>query len=115
MLPPKVKRPKSTKVTTEYPAHRKWVRGHQCCVPGCQNARIECAHVRSGTNGGIGLKPSDNWCISLCSGHHSQQHSIGESSFEKLYNIDMKELAKEFARKSPDKKLREAIESGQLT
>lgn len=83
------------------PGHRAWVRGHGCSLTGCGGMPIECAHVRTGTSGGMGVKPSDRWCISLCKHHHEQQHQYGEREFQKLYKIDMKALAEEFARKSP--------------
>src|SRR5688500_13568130 len=82
------------------PAHRAWVRGHACCACG-SSAAIECAHVRVGTDGGVGAKPSDRWCISLCKDCHSRQHQIGEPSFERMTSINMKELAAEFFRRSP--------------
>jgi hypothetical protein len=82
------------------PAHRAWVRGHACCACGSQTA-IECAHVRVGTDGGVGAKPSDRWCISLCRDCHSEQHQVGEPRFQFLYGIKMKELAAEFFRRSP--------------
>jgi hypothetical protein len=82
------------------PAHRKWVAGHACAVCGTFTA-IECAHVRTGTDGGVGVKPSDAWTISLCRDHHAEQHQIGERAFEQRHSIDMKALAAEFARKSP--------------
>jgi hypothetical protein len=85
----------------ECPAHRAWVRGHQCCVPGCNETPIECAHVRKGTDGGTGLKPSDTWVISLCGRHHSEQHRIGEDIFAAKYGLDLMGLAIEFARRSP--------------
>jgi hypothetical protein len=62
---------------------------------------IECAHVRTGTDGGAGLKPSDKWSVSLCTFHHREQHRIGEKAFEVRYSIDLRALAKEFARRSP--------------
>lgn len=83
------------------PAHRAWVRKHACCVPGCKGVPIEAAHVRSGTDGGMGLKPSDIWVISLCRDHHSRQHQVGEAAFERETGIDMKAYAREFAAKSP--------------
>lgn len=83
------------------PAHRRWVREHGCCVPGCNGRPIEFAHVRSGTDGGMGMKPSDKWGISLCTPHHLEQHNIGERPFEARHKIDMKALAEEFARRSP--------------
>jgi hypothetical protein len=86
------------------PAHRAWVRRHRCCVPGCLNTQIECAHVRTGTDGGLALKPSDRWAISLCRNHHQEQHRVGERAFERRYGIDLYELALEFARKSPHRR-----------
>ena len=82
-------------------AHRRWVRGHRCCVKGCANLEVEAAHVRIGTDGGAGMKPRDRWCISLCKVHHAEQHANGERTFETRYGLDMKALAEEFARKSP--------------
>lgn len=105
MLPQRISR-KSTKAEEgkRSPAHRAWVRGHQCSVPGCALMPIECAHVRTGTDGGTGIKPSDRWCISLCGGpegHHSEQHRLGEDSFARKYGINLKALAAEFFATSP--------------
>jgi hypothetical protein len=82
-------------------AHRAWVRKHCCCVRGCRGLPIECAHVRNGTDGGLGLKPSDRWTISLCRSHHIEQHEIGEPAFEAKYELSLRELAREFAQRSP--------------
>lgn len=81
--------------------HRAWIRRHACSVRGCRRSPIECAHVRSGTDGGTGLKPSDRWTISLCECHHLEQHRIGERAFEAKYDVDLVALATEFARASP--------------
>lgn len=83
------------------PSHLTFVRSHECCVPGCKAMPIEVAHIRVGTDGGTGLKPSDNWTISLCSDHHAEQHRIGEPAFEVRHSIKMKALAAEFASASP--------------
>jgi hypothetical protein len=85
----------------ECPAHRAWVRRHRCSVPGCEGRLIECAHIKLDTDGGMALKPSDRWTISLCSLHHIEQHQIGERAFEKRYQVDLRDLACEFARRSP--------------
>lgn len=82
-------------------AHRQWVRGHGCSVPGCDGRPIECAHVREGTDGGMGMKPSDRWAISLCRNHHAEQHRIGERVFEGRYGLDLIRIAEVFARRSP--------------
>ena len=82
------------------PAHRAWVRLHACSACGSHSG-IECAHVRSGTDGGTGIKPSDRWCISLCRDCHGLQHAIGEARFETAFHIDMKKIAEAFFAKSP--------------
>ena len=82
-------------------AHRAWVRKHCCSVRGCRGLPIECAHVRNGTDGGLGLKPSDKWTISLCRSHHLEQHELGEPAFEARYELNLRHLAKEFAQRSP--------------
>jgi hypothetical protein len=82
-------------------AHRAWVRKHRCSVPGRLRMPIECAHARGGTDGGMGLKPSDKWAISLCQFHHLEQHRIGEQAFEAKYDLTLVHLAGEFARRSP--------------
>lgn len=81
--------------------HCNFVRSHNCSVAGCVGRPIEVAHVRDGTGGGMAVKPSDRWTISLCRDHHAEQHSIGERSFSTRYGIDMKALAMSFARQSP--------------
>jgi hypothetical protein len=90
------------------PAHRGWVRGHACSACGSQSG-IECAHVRTGTDGGVGIKPSDKWCISLCKECHARQHQIGEQSFEQSWGINMRLLAEEFYKASPHKRKLEQV------
>lgn len=90
-------------------SHLKWIRGHECSV--CREFPsgypIEAAHVRTGTDGGMGVKPSDCWTLPLCSHHHRDQHLIGEAEFEQIYKIDMKKIAAALWAKSPHaKKLR---------
>lgn len=82
------------------PAHRAWIRGFACSACGSTTA-IECAHVRVGTDGGTGLKPSDKFCVSLCRDCHSRQHQIGEPAFEAEHRINLKELAEAFFKASP--------------
>jgi hypothetical protein len=104
VLPPRIKHSSNRKnAGKRCPAHRKWVAGHACSACGSQ-AGIECAHVRTGTDGGVGIKPSDQWCISLCKDCHARQHQIGETTFEKQHGINMKALAEEFYRASPHRK-----------
>jgi hypothetical protein len=39
------------------------------------------AHIRTGTDGGIGLKPSDRFTVPLCRDDHRHQHQVGERTF----------------------------------
>lgn len=96
----------------EWPRHRAFVRSHGCCVPGCPNLDIECAHVRVGGNAGTGIKPADWQCLSLCSAHHREQHQLGHAAFDRRHGIDSVKLAAEFARVSPDIAMKEAMKEG---
>ena len=93
----------------DWPRHRKYVRGFQCCVPGCDQGPIEFAHVRTAANSGKSLKPADWDGISLCHEHHAEQHQHGAVTFEKKYRIDLMKLANEFARQSPDQNMKESM------
>ena len=100
-LPERIKREKRIQAERSVASHRAWVRRHRCSVPGCMKLPIECAHVRRGADGGVSLKPSDRWCVSLCRYHHAEQHQLGEAAFEKKHGIDLVDLAQRFARLSP--------------
>lgn len=100
-LPKRLERPARRRDGRCCPPHRAWVRRHKCCVSGCRQLPIECAHVRIGTDGGVALKPSDRWVVSLCRSHHAEQHRIGEAQFQKRHGLDLYALALEFARRSP--------------
>ena len=63
---------------------------------------IQCAHVRDGTDGGMGLKPNDLWTVPMCAWHHlHDQHVAGEVAFEIEHGISLHAIALEFALKSP--------------
>jgi hypothetical protein len=100
-LPRKIERKSRRKDARINASHRAWVRRHHCSVPGCMLLPIECAHVRGGTDGGMGLKPSDHWAISLCQRHHAEQHRVGEQEFERRYDIDLTAIARQFSGRSP--------------
>jgi hypothetical protein len=101
VLPQKIRRTAHKKSDRICAGHRAWVRRHYCSVGSCRRKPIECAHVRSGTDAGMGLKPSDRWAISLCAYHHREQHTVGERAFGEKYSLDLVRLATEFARRSP--------------
>ena len=92
-----------------WPRHRRWVRSHGCCVPGCVAARVEFAHLRTAANAGTGQKPHDAFGISLCRDHHDEQHRLGIAAFAAKHQIDPWALAAEFVRRSPDHELRASV------
>lgn len=102
-FPQRIQKAKKPDKRFRSPSHLKFVREHSCCVCGA-TFRIEAAHVRTGTDGGMGMKSGDYWVISLCATHHSEQHNIGEALFEKKHGIDMKSLAREFVKRSPKRR-----------
>lgn len=60
--------------------HLKFIRTLPCCK--CRaNQPSEAAHIRIGTDGGTGKKPSDKYTVPLCHNCHHEQHQIGERSF----------------------------------
>lgn len=101
MLPRRIPKPKRRSERWRSQAHCNFVRSHECCVPGCGARPIEVAHVRRGSDGGMGKKPSDWNVLSLCRDHHAEQHRIGEESFERRYKIDLRRMADTFALASP--------------
>jgi hypothetical protein len=112
MLPPRLKRPKlgvHPPPRKVWPRHRRWVKSHGCCVPGCDATTVDFAHLRSASNAGTGQKPHDIFGVSLCRAHHDEQHSLGIEAFDLKYGIDLSALAAEFARRSPDVDMRAAV------
>ena len=111
-LPDRRKRPRMglrEPIQKIWPRHRRWVRAHGCCVPGCTAQHIDFAHLRSAGNAGTGQMPHDIFGVSLCRGHHDEQHRIGAAAFGRKYKIDLWALAAEFARKSPDWQMRASL------
>jgi hypothetical protein len=86
MLNPKPDRKENEK-------HRRFIASLPCCVTGLEKSS-QCAHIRSGTGGGMGYKPDDTWCVPLCFLEHDKQHRIGE----RLYWGEGLELAKKLAK-----------------
>ena len=94
--------------------HLRFVRGHECAIQGkidtgvvpfriphiCRGP-IQACHVRTATDGGTGVKPSDNFTTPLCADAHAEQHQIGEPAFEKRYGIDMRKIADALWARSP--------------
>ena len=86
--------------------HRKFVRSHQCVVPGCPALEVDFHHIRDSANAGMGLKSHDAFGVALCRLHHDEHHSCGAHTFEDRHGIDLYAIAAEFVRRSPDWKMR---------
>lgn len=109
-LPPKRHKPHAKLGLFE--AHRKFVRSHQCSIPGCLGSPIEFAHMRNAANSGMGKKPADWFGISLCARHHRLAHEKGHATMAKAEGLSLEklfDLAAEFAAKSPDRAMKEAM------
>lgn len=93
--------------------HEQFVRRHACSVENHEcEGRIEFAHVRQDHLAGMSQKPFSWSGISLCHNHHINiQHNIGHPAFDKRYGIDSVKLAAEFAAKSPDWQMRDAMKT----
>lgn len=77
------------------PAHRHFVASLNCLR--CGHAPTperpnECAHVRVGTDGSLGQKPSDRYSVPLCPACHrtapDAQHTVGEVTFWGNVGVD---------------------------
>ena len=67
--------------------HLAFIRQLSCVACG-KAAPSEAAHVRTGTDGGTGVKPGDRYSVPLCTTCHAKQHRIGELSFWSALRID---------------------------
>lgn len=97
-LPPRIPKPSKRATRWKSTAHRDFVRSFACCKC-CHAHGIEVAHVRLGSGAGIGQKPDDWRCVSLCKSCHGSQHNVGERTFWK--GIDVEALIAAFIEASP--------------
>jgi len=67
--------------------HLAFIRQLPCVACG-KAAPSEPAHVRTGTDGGVGIKPSDRYAVSLCTACHAKQHRVGELTFWSALRFD---------------------------
>ena len=67
--------------------HLTFVRQLPCVACG-KAAPSEAAHVRTGTDGGVAVKPGDRYAVPLCAACHAKQHRIGELTFWSALRID---------------------------
>lgn len=68
--------------------HLAFVREIGICLACGMAGRCEAAHVRRGTDGGTGTKPSDRYAVPLDAGCHSRQHRVGEVTFWGELGVD---------------------------
>lgn len=57
----------------------------KCCIYKTSHDTVA-HHLRIGTDGGTGIKPSDCYCIPLSHKAHSELHNQGEKTFLKKYS-----------------------------
>jgi hypothetical protein len=67
--------------------HLAFVRQLPCVACG-KAAPSSAAHVRTATDGGVGMKPGDRYAVPLCTTCHAKQHRIGELTFWSALRID---------------------------
>lgn len=78
--------------------HLQFIRQLPCLCCGTRR-NIEAAHVRYGdqTYGkretGAGERPSDIWCVPMCTDHHRAQHAVNERQFWIARGIDPLKVA----------------------
>lgn len=81
-------------------SHLKFLRSLPCCI--CGRAPSEACHIRAGTDGGMGVKPSDRFAVPMCTEHHRDQHQRGELAFWSGHGVDPTGLAEHLWTKSGD-------------
>ena len=72
--------------------HLSFVRQLPCVACG-KRGITQAAHVRAGTDGGVGLKPNDRYAVPLCLACHRLQHQVGELTFWSALRIDPLNIA----------------------
>lgn len=85
--------------------HLEWVATLSCIVRdigfgGCRGG-IEAAHLRIGTDGAAGEKPSDYFVSPQCAAHHRVSHLTGERSFWDGLALDPVKFVLRLATRSP--------------
>ena len=82
-----ITRPKYRPALRRRVRHLAFVRQLPCVACG-KAAPLEAAHVRTGTDGGVGVKPGDRYAVPLCTACHAKQHRLGELTFWSALRID---------------------------
>jgi hypothetical protein len=69
-----------------------------CRVEPCREA----AHVRMGSEAGMGRKPDDRRAAPLCHTHHMQQHTGSERQFWDEHRVDIEQVIRELVAAYPN-------------
>lgn len=107
-IPPRRKRPRmlhKDETVIRCASHLQFVRGHVCAIEGkngheCEG-KIQACHYRTGTNGGMGMKPGDNKTWPGCAAAHALQHQVGEAIFQVRFGIQLEPICDALWDKSP--------------
>lgn len=88
------------------PGHLQHVRSYYFCLVANKKlhtcfGKPEAHHIRRGTDGALGIKPSDSFAIPACSNAHREIHDHGEATFEKKYDVNLLDFADKIWRMSP--------------
>jgi len=99
-------------------AHRKFVKELPCVVNNheCSREKLrQFCHFKGFKDGGTAYLPGDERGFPACKHHHLfVQHQHGEPEFQRRYKLDLKAITLGLARRSPDRRIREAIETVRL-
>jgi len=68
--------------------HDDYVRSLGVCIACGRAGPVDLMHVRSGADGGMGLKPSSRFTLPGCHACHMEQHQRGELTFWGELGID---------------------------
>jgi hypothetical protein len=68
--------------------HLAFIRDIGICIACGAEGRCQAMHVRNGSDGGMGLKPSDKFTTPGCPSCHARQHKVGELTFWGELGID---------------------------
>ena len=74
--------------------YRAWIRS----LPSAVSGRYGCEAAHTGTDGGMGLKPSDSTCVPLTPDEHREYHQIGKAAFERGYGLNLTALVRRLRR-----------------
>lgn len=98
-----------------FPSHLAWLRKRPCILEGrfghaCEG-RMEAMHVDHAGGKGMALKTSDVHAVPACSEAHRLYHQYGAQTWERTWNINLIEAARQYANASPHKHLWEQVDA----